>query len=217
MTVNGRPGGDGRQQGDRSARGGRTMIVAPHAQAGEAGNAVLKAGGNAIEALIAAGAALSVVYPHFCGLGGDAVWMLSDANGAVTTLLGIGQSPEDISGVTELPARGAASTLTSACLVESWGRLLALSRDEWGGTRSLAQLLEQAILLAEDGFTVSPSQRFWFDFRASERQTWQASRRTSRGRGCRGSRRLAARCAALLSMDRGSSTRARLPRGSRQG
>lgn len=175
--------GTDRRQGGRNARGGSTMIIAPHAQAGAAGHAVLKAGGNAIEALVAAGAALSVVYPHFCGLGGDAVWMLSDAKGQVTTLLGIGQSAQDISGVKELPPRGAASTLTSACLVESWGRLLTLSREEWGGTHSLAQLLEPAVQLAEDGFTVSPSQRFWWEFRAGERAGWPGFEAVFTGQG----------------------------------
>lgn len=166
-----------------SAHGGKTMIVAPHRLAGEAGHAVLKAGGNAIEALIAAGAALSVVYPHFCGLGGDAVWMLSDAKGEVTSLLGIGQSAQDISGIAELPSRGAASTLTSACLVDSWHRLLALSQDQWGGTRSFAQLLEQAIVLADEGFNVSPSQRFWWDFRAAERAGWPGFEAVFAGQG----------------------------------
>ncbi|SIQ58267.1 gamma-glutamyltranspeptidase / glutathione hydrolase [Rhizobium sp. RU35A] len=178
MTVTGtgtgtRGEGDAdRQPAGRNARGRRGMIVAPHGLAAEAGHAVLKAGGNAIEALIAAGSALAVVYPHFCGLGGDAVWMLSDARGDVTSLLGIGQAAENVSGVTALPPRGPASTLTSACLVDGWGRLLDLSRDRWGGAQTLSQLLEPAILLADEGFVVSPSQRFWWDFRAAERASW---------------------------------------------
>ena len=48
------------------------MVTSPHGLASEAGLEVLRAGGNAIEAAIAIGAALSVTYPHFTGLGGDA-------------------------------------------------------------------------------------------------------------------------------------------------
>lgn len=147
------------------------MIVAPHWKASEAGLAVLERGGNAIEALIAAGAALSVVYPHFCGLGGDAVWMLCDGQGKVSTVLGIGQAAAETGNISAIPLRGPGSTLTTACLVASWDTLLGHSAT-WGGRESFATLLEPAIVLAEDGFEVSPSQRFWFDFRASERDAW---------------------------------------------
>lgn len=40
------------------------MVVAPHYLAAEAGNQVLSQGGNAVEAAIAAAAAIGVVYPH---------------------------------------------------------------------------------------------------------------------------------------------------------
>lgn len=95
------------------------MVVAPHWQASNAGADVLKRGGNAIEAVIAAGAALSVLYPHFCGLGGDAVWMTSDAAGEISCLLGIGQAAAGSEKIHEIPLRGPGSTLTTACLVDS--------------------------------------------------------------------------------------------------
>ena len=40
------------------------MMVAPHALAAQAGLAVLREGGNALEAMVAAAASISVVYPH---------------------------------------------------------------------------------------------------------------------------------------------------------
>ena len=40
------------------------MVVAPHHLAAEAGSRVLKDGGNAIEAMVAAASAIAVVYPH---------------------------------------------------------------------------------------------------------------------------------------------------------
>ncbi|WP_321385769.1 gamma-glutamyltransferase family protein [Rhizobium sp.] len=156
----------------KNAAGRNGMMIAPHWQASEAGLAVLARGGNAIEAVIAAGAALSVLYPHFCGLGGDAVWMVSDADGKVSSLLGIGQAPQNIDGIESIAVRGPGSMLTTACLVDSWGVLLDHSKDLWGGVESFANLLAPAIQLAEESFAVSPSQQFWFDLRAGERGSW---------------------------------------------
>ncbi|HEV7820952.1 MAG TPA: gamma-glutamyltransferase, partial [Burkholderiales bacterium] len=49
----------------------RGMVVAPHALAAQSGLAVLREGGNALEAMVAAAATISVVYPHMNGIGGD--------------------------------------------------------------------------------------------------------------------------------------------------
>ena len=57
----------------------RGMVACPHALASEAGVEILKAGGSAVDAAIAASAALSVLYPHMTGLGGDAFWLIYDA------------------------------------------------------------------------------------------------------------------------------------------
>ena len=71
------------------------MVTSPHALASEAGLEVLRAGGNAIEAAIAIGATLSVTYPQFTGLGGDAFWIVSDQAGNVRALSGIGQADRE--------------------------------------------------------------------------------------------------------------------------
>ena len=47
------------------------MVTAPHHLAARAGLRVLEEGGNAIEAMVAAAAAITVVYPHMNALGGD--------------------------------------------------------------------------------------------------------------------------------------------------
>ncbi|MBO9196785.1 gamma-glutamyltransferase family protein [Rhizobium sp. 16-449-1b] len=159
------------------------MVTTPHWAASEAGAKVLARGGNAIEALVAAGAALSVTYPHFCGLGGDAVWMVCDRDGDARTFLGIGQAAAkaEINGA--IPPRGPASTLTTACLVDSWEKVLNHSATAWGGSEQLSALLDDAIALAEDGFAVSPSQTFWHDFRASESAAWPGFRDLFRREG----------------------------------
>jgi gamma-glutamyltranspeptidase/glutathione hydrolase len=172
-----------RQTATANARGTRGMVTTPHWLASEAGAKVLARGGNAIEALVAAGAALAVVYPHFCGLGGDAVWMVSDEWGQATSFLGIGQAAVNAAPSGAIPVRGPASTLTTAALVDSWGVLLDYSAKTWGGLESLADLLRDAIALAENGFAVSPSQTFWFDFRAGEMAGWPGFAETFQRQG----------------------------------
>src|SRR2546429_1196825 len=61
------------------ARASRGLVATPHALASEAGLAVLERGGNAVDAAIAAGAAIAVVYPHMNGVGGDSFWLIYDA------------------------------------------------------------------------------------------------------------------------------------------
>src|SRR5580693_2765450 len=55
------------------------MVTCPHSLASAAGVDVLRAGGSAIDAAIAASAALSVLYPHMTSVGGDAFWLIYDA------------------------------------------------------------------------------------------------------------------------------------------
>jgi gamma-glutamyltranspeptidase/glutathione hydrolase len=57
------------------------MVTSPHALASESGARILRDGGNALDAAIAIGATIAVVYPHFYGLGGDAIWIVADEEG----------------------------------------------------------------------------------------------------------------------------------------
>ncbi|KXG87529.1 gamma-glutamyltransferase [Agrobacterium bohemicum] len=148
------------------------MVTTPHHTASEAGAKVLRRGGTAIEAVIAAGAALTVLYPHFCGLGGDAIWVLADGSGRRQTIMGIGQAAEHLPPLDAIPQRGPLSALTTAALVDSWGEALRYSSENWQGKESLATLLADAIELAAQGFPVSQSQKHWHAFRASEIPGW---------------------------------------------
>ena len=55
------------------------MVACPHYLASQAGVDILKKGGTAVDAAIATNAVLNVVYPHMCGIGGDAFWLIYDA------------------------------------------------------------------------------------------------------------------------------------------
>ncbi|WP_245155685.1 gamma-glutamyltransferase family protein [Paracoccus ravus] len=149
------------------------MVASPHPLATMAGCEVLRRGGNAAEAALAVGAALAVVMPHFCGLGGDGVFLLSDRSGLHRAMLAIGQAPQVLPELPdELPLRGPGSMLTTACVVDGWDRLLAHGRSHWEGRATFDQLVAPALALAQDGFTPSASQRFWLDYRALESAAW---------------------------------------------
>jgi gamma-glutamyltranspeptidase/glutathione hydrolase len=156
----------------RLARSSRGMVTSPHVLASQAGRDVLAAGGNAVEAAIAIGACLSVTYPHFCGLGGDAFLLISDAQGKVISISGIGQAPAELPAALQhaqaIPQRGPQSMLTTAGAVDALGQAFEHSRLELGGRLSWEELLAPAIRLAREGFPLTASERFWLEFRRQE-------------------------------------------------
>ncbi len=155
------------------------MVTSPHTLASEAGAEVLRQGGDAIEAAVAIGAAIAVLYPHFCGIGGDAIWMIADRDGRRSTIMGIGQAPANVPAYDgPIPLRGPASTASSACAVDAWRVALDFSKRHWGGRKSLAELMGPAIGHAENGFACSPSQAFWTNFREADLPQWRGFART---------------------------------------
>ncbi|HLJ32297.1 MAG TPA: gamma-glutamyltransferase, partial [Ktedonobacteraceae bacterium] len=102
----------------------RGMVVAPHYLASEAGLEVLKAGGNAIDAAIAASAMLQVVYPFVCGLGGDVFMIIYDTrSGKLHGLNGSGRSAQAATieryrdlGYTSMPVTGIHTVTIPGCV-----------------------------------------------------------------------------------------------------
>jgi gamma-glutamyltranspeptidase/glutathione hydrolase len=74
----------------RAARSKFGIVTSPHALATQRGADVLASGGNAVEAALATMACLCVTYPHVCGLGGDAFFVIADKAGNGKTVSGIG-------------------------------------------------------------------------------------------------------------------------------
>lgn len=173
VTARSGPGNPGSDTERRLAQSTRGMVTSPHELASEAGLEVLRAGGNAIEAAIAIGAVLSVTYPHFTGLGGDAFMVISDREGNVRTLSGIGQAaaqPPQYGST--IPVRGPGAALTTAATVAIWDKAFEFSRKQWGGQQAWSSLFSRATEYAANGFPVTPSQHFWQTFRAGELAGW---------------------------------------------
>ncbi|HZQ49459.1 MAG TPA: gamma-glutamyltransferase [Candidatus Dormibacteraeota bacterium] len=136
----------------------RGIIATPHRAASEAGAQVLRDGGNAIDAAIAADAVLCVVYPHMTSLGGDLMAIVWPAGATKPVgLIGAGRSGElatidavRAAGHTTMPERGPMS-ITVPGTVEAWGRLI-----ERFGTLGWAPVLEPAAAYAESGYMITP-------------------------------------------------------------
>lgn len=160
------------------------MVTSPHTAASEAGLEILRRGGTAIEASIAIAAKLSVTYPHFNGLGGDAFLIMSTPNGDVMSISGIGQAFEKLPDFSEgIATRGINSAITTACTVDAWGKAYLYSKQKWGGTIPWKDLFTPAIKVAQEGYKVSNSQEFWYDFRKNEMQNWQGFHKTFSNKG----------------------------------
>jgi len=143
--------------------GTRGAVVAPHSLASQAGLAILREGGNAIEATIAVASTLAVVYPHMTGIGGDGFWLLRSPGEGVQSIDACGRSGAQVhaalyGNAASIPWRGPLAANTVAGTVSGWGRAYEHSRTSWGGRLPFARLLESAIAYARDGFPVTHSQ-----------------------------------------------------------
>ncbi|MGD9669943.1 MAG: gamma-glutamyltransferase family protein [Hyphomicrobiaceae bacterium] len=142
----------------------RGIVVAPHHLAAEAGVSVLREGGNAIEAMLAAAAAIAVVYPHMNGLGGDNFWLISSSGKPPKAIDACGPAAAlastefyRSSGCDVIPPRGPMAALTVAGAVGGWMHALQEARTQ-GGRMPLSRLLSDAISYAREGFPVSGTQ-----------------------------------------------------------
>jgi gamma-glutamyltranspeptidase/glutathione hydrolase len=128
----------------------RHVVCSPLTLASEIGLAVLRDGGNAVDAAIATNLALAVAYPHMCGIGGDLLAMVW-ADGELVGLNSSGRLPAAASPPAGgVPQRGVASATVPGAPA-GW---VALA--ERFGTRPLAALAEPAIRLARDGVEPAP-------------------------------------------------------------
>lgn len=128
------------------------MAASTHWVSTAVAQSVLERGGNAFDAVVAAGFVMHVVEPHLNGPGGDLVALLAPANGEVRVLAGQGPAPRRASvehyrslGLESVPGSGALAAAVPGA-VEAW---LWLLREH--GTWDIADVLEYAIHYAEVG------------------------------------------------------------------
>ena len=144
---------------------GRSTVYAPNAAvatsqplASAAGLEILRQGGNAIDAAVAAAAVLSVTEPHMTGIGGDMfaiVWLARDQK--LVALNASGRAGSLMTRET-LMARGfragsqqGVMSVTVPGALAGWELLVRTH-----GRRTLAQALQPAIAYARDGFPLTP-------------------------------------------------------------
>src|SRR5581483_11180631 len=124
-------------------------------EATRAAERILEAGGNAFDAIVAGQAALAVTDPSLNGLGSDTVILVYDAKAKkVFSVNGEGTAPKlatiewyKTHADGKIPANDSLLSGTVPGVVDAWYTLL----DRWG-TMSFAQVLEQAIDLADNGY-----------------------------------------------------------------
>jgi gamma-glutamyltranspeptidase/glutathione hydrolase len=118
---------------------------------------ILKQGGNAIDAAIAANAALGLMEPTGCGIGGDLFAIVWDAEtGRLYGLNASGRAPESLAieefqrrGLKKVPAYGPLPVTVPGC-VDGWFEL-----HERFGRLPIQEVLAPAITYAREGFPVS--------------------------------------------------------------
>src|SRR5436190_547410 len=141
-------------------RGSRYAVAAMKAEATRAASRVLDAGGNAFDAIVAGQAVLGIVDAAMNGVGADATLLVYDAKakkvfsinaeGTAPRLATIEWYKEHNGG--KLPVNDSLLSGTVPGCVDAWYILL----DRWG-TMTFAQVLSEAIDLAENGFPVGDS------------------------------------------------------------
>lgn len=141
----------------------RGMVVTPHHLATQSAVKILRDGGTAMEAMIAAAAVVSVVYPHMNSIGGDGFWLIVPPEGDPIAIEACGAAGslatrDFYEGYDRIPFKGPKSALTVAGTVGGWEEALKYVAECGYQRMSISKLLEDAITYADKGFAVSSSQ-----------------------------------------------------------
>lgn len=131
------------------------MAATSHPLATASALSILREGGNAVDAALAASAVLCVVEPHMTGIGGDCFAIVAEPDGRIHGLNGSGRAPARAdaealraAGLGAMPQTGAHS-VTVPGAVRAWEML----RDRFG-TLGFDRIFSDAIGYARNGFAV---------------------------------------------------------------
>jgi gamma-glutamyltranspeptidase/glutathione hydrolase len=155
------------------------IVASEHPLASQIGANILSQGGNAVDAAVAANAALGVFAPMANGIGGDLFAIIYEAK--TRKLFGLnasGWAPAGLTceflqsqGIKEMPQSGIQS-VTVPGAVDGWAKLL-----QRFGRKHLADVLAPAIHYAEEGFPVTEIfSSYWIDCEKRLRQETNAAR-----------------------------------------
>jgi len=136
------------------------IVVAAHPMAAEAGISVLKDGGNAVDAALAALFMLNVVEPHASGLGGGGFAMVRTAGGDAKVVVYRERAPEkvdplfytDPADTLRVRMKAGATAVCVPGAAAGWAELY----ERWH-TLPLERLARDAITAAEEGFPIDPT------------------------------------------------------------
>ena len=142
------------------------MASTSHTLSSQVAVEVLKSGGNAMDAAIAACAVQCVVEPESTGIGGDCFCLYAPGGGdKIIAFNGSGRAPKAATpewfagqGITQIE-RQSPHSVTVPSAVDGWDRLLSDF-----GTKDLSELLQPAIGYARNGYPVAS--RVSFDFKS---------------------------------------------------
>ena len=147
---------NGRQTMRPVIRGKQYAATSMRPEATQAAERILRAGGNAFDAIVAGQAVLALVDAAGNGIGSDAVLLVYDskskkvfsvnAEGTAPRLATIDWYKKNMGG--KLPVNDALLSATVPGVVDAWYMLL----DRWG-TMSFGEVLQPAIDMAENGFS----------------------------------------------------------------
>lgn len=158
------------------------MVVSEHQLASAAGLQILQQGGNAIDAAVATGFALAVVLPNAGNLGGGGFMLLHDTNSGQSHALDFRESaPAAAHRDLYLDEQGNiinGKSIYSHAAVGVPGTVAGLEHAlaKWG-SKSLAEVIQPAIKLANQGFVVSHNLARMLSIQQQQLGQWPATRK----------------------------------------
>ncbi len=130
----------------------RGMVASAHALASQAGLEMLKAGGNAVDAAVAAAFAIGVVEPNASGIGGEGMMVIYlAAAGRAVAIDYRSVAPAAADFPDGIPETGHAAVAVPGTVAG-----LAMAQQKYG-SMPLSRVLAPAIRLADEGFVISPT------------------------------------------------------------
>jgi gamma-glutamyltranspeptidase/glutathione hydrolase len=156
----------------------RGVVSSAFPAASEAGRDTLVAGGNAIDAAVAAAFALAVCEPSGSGLGGQTVMLVRLTGGRIFTIDGHSRAPEAVSKQTVSRAEQRAGHRSTT--IPTTPATLGFAHHRYGRL-PLTRLLQPALRLAEEGYPVTRLQSRQFGWCQAALAATRAGRRFLNG------------------------------------